>query len=103
MIERLQLRPDALQIETAVDVAQQVIGRNVIVAAELVEELRRSCLKTQHRPALRKATGRSDHAGSPQSTPTKSTLSVNLGNCADRSVWWSASPSLTDLELNRAN
>jgi hypothetical protein len=85
MIERLQPRPDSHQFETAVDVAQPVIVRNVIVAAEIVEEPCRRRLHAHHRPALRNATGRSDHVGSPQSMPARSILSVKLGNRADRS------------------
>ena len=52
-IERLQLLPNIAQIKEAVDPAQQMIVRNVILKAEVVEQPLRYCLHPHHRSALR--------------------------------------------------
>ncbi|WP_333718175.1 hypothetical protein [Agrobacterium tumefaciens] len=44
-----------------VDTAQQVVGRNVIIKAEVVEELRWSCLTSHHR-SIPKSMRRLNHA-----------------------------------------
>jgi hypothetical protein len=68
-IKRLQGIADALQVKKAVNAAQQVIGRDMVVEAEVVEELRRSHLQAHRRPALRTATGEWKHARTAQSMP----------------------------------
>jgi hypothetical protein len=68
-VEGLQSCADALQVKKAVDAAQQVIGRDMVVEAEVVEELRRSHLHAHHCPALRNATGEWNHANAVRSMP----------------------------------
>jgi hypothetical protein len=60
-VERLQLCPDTVELEMAVNPAQQVISRNVIIKAEVVEKLRWSCLTSHHRSILRKSMRRLNH------------------------------------------
>jgi hypothetical protein len=45
----------------AVDPTQHVVEGNVIIKAEVVEELRRSCLASHHRSILRKSMQRLNH------------------------------------------
>src|SRR3546814_2459939 len=61
-VERLQLRSHAVEIEMAVNPAQQVVCRNVIIEAEVVEELCRSRLTSHHRSTLRKSCRALNHA-----------------------------------------
>ncbi|MBB4167617.1 hypothetical protein FHX09_001448 [Rhizobium sp. BK538] len=49
-VERLQLRSNAIQVEMAVNPAQQMVYRDVIIEAEVVKELRRNCLTSHHSP-----------------------------------------------------
>jgi hypothetical protein len=48
-IEGLQLLSNAIEFEMTVYSAQQVLGGDVVINAEAIKELRRSCL-TSHRP-----------------------------------------------------
>jgi hypothetical protein len=60
---------NAVELEMAVDPAQQVICRNVIIKAQVVEELRRSCLTSHLRSILRKSMQRSNHGVRVPTTP----------------------------------
>ncbi|MGO8038033.1 hypothetical protein [Rhizobium leguminosarum] len=53
----------------AVDAAQQMIGRNVIIEAEVVEELRRNRL-TPHHSIRRKSMRRLNHDTKASATPS---------------------------------
>ncbi|CUX05662.1 hypothetical protein AGR1C_pAt40005 [Agrobacterium fabacearum TT111] len=46
----------------SIDPAQQVVSRDMIIKAEVVEELRRSRLTSHHRSILRKSVRRLNHA-----------------------------------------
>jgi len=85
-IERLQLLPNIAQIKEAVDPAQQMIIRNVILKAEVVEQPLRCCLRPHHRSRPpRKSQGKRNHGTTPRSSPTKSTQSAQSrhAQCAD--------------------
>jgi hypothetical protein len=60
-VKRLQFQADAVKIEEDIDPPLQVIEGNMIIEAEIVEQLRRCNLNTHHRPALQKAAGRWNH------------------------------------------
>jgi len=61
-VERLQLGAHPLEIEEAVDPAQQVIGRHMVVEAEIVEQLRRRHLRAHLDPAPRSNSRMESHA-----------------------------------------
>ena len=56
-VKRLQQLAQLIQLEVAVDAPEQVIGRNVFVEAEIIEQPRRRSLKPHHRRLSRKSAG----------------------------------------------
>src|SRR5271169_3493003 len=55
-----QCRTDRPQIEKAIDAAQQVVNGDMIIEAEIIEQLRRSRLNAHHRHLLRRIKKRSE-------------------------------------------
>jgi hypothetical protein len=76
-VEWLQLAAHVTQIKEPVNLAKDVIRRNVLIKTEIVEQPLRCRLRPHHRSALpRKSRRRRNHAAQSQSTPTKSTQSA---------------------------
>jgi hypothetical protein len=78
VLERLQFRAYALQIEELVDPSKEVVIRDMIIETEIVEQLRRCHLRSDHR-AIPSGTGGWNHDTASRSTPTKSTQSALTG------------------------
>jgi hypothetical protein len=56
-VKRLQQLAELIQLEVAVNAPEQVIGRNVFVEAEIIEQPRRRSLKPHHRRLSRRISG----------------------------------------------
>jgi hypothetical protein len=76
-IEWLQLLANAIEFEMTVYPPQQVLGGDVIINAEVIKELRRSCLTSHHRSILRKSIRRLNHGSLVPTTLSFSTVSAN--------------------------
>ena len=53
----LQSLTETIKVEMPVNAAQQMIGRDMVVEAEIIEQLRRRSLKAHHRHLSRKSAG----------------------------------------------
>lgn len=81
-VERFQLCPDTVEFEMVVNPAQQVVCRNVIIKAEVVEKLRWSCLASHHDSILRKSMQRLNHGVRVPTTPGPTNrVAVELDRC----------------------
>ena len=78
-VEGLKLGPDALEVEEAVDASQQVIGRDVIIEPELVEQLCCLDLQPHHRRVLLRLSKDGITTTATDQPPTKSTQSALSG------------------------
>jgi hypothetical protein len=74
-VERLQQRSNPVQFEMSVNPAQQVICRNVIIKAEVLEELQLPDI--HHHSILRKSTRRLNHDNAAPTTSNFSTASAH--------------------------
>ncbi|WP_172723803.1 hypothetical protein [Neorhizobium sp. T25_27] len=61
----------------SVDPAQQVVGKDMIIKVEVIEELRRSRLTSHHRTILRKSIRRLNHGAEASSTFQSGTRMFN--------------------------
>lgn len=50
-VERLQLRAHLLEIEKSIDASKQMVVGDVVIEAEIIEQLRWCDLRPHHRPA----------------------------------------------------
>lgn len=67
-VERGELWPQAIEIQVPVDLAQQMIGGNVILNSEPIEELFRGCLPSHRRLKLPAALAELNQTGSSRSS-----------------------------------